>query len=228
MSRVLAVFEKWAIRGELVLVNDGSLDRTGAIIKTLAEQNPGVVVGCHHDQNRGLAAGWKTGVGAARGEFGCIIDSDLQYQPEDIPLLFSTRRAGKEEIVQGYRNTIGKLFTIRYAMSRTLSYVLNGVFGMSLRDNKSGFFVGRLEALRDILTHRYQYDYFQILVMVAAASKGYSIKELEVVFMPRTAGKSFIPRFPWMIVWGCLKDVSKGILEYRIGRTDRPQHSRHQ
>src|SRR5215510_12174301 len=80
--RVLQAFEMGGIKGELIIVDDGSTDGTARVIRELAKQHPGLVVGQFHGQNKGIALSWRTRVRAARGTYACVIDSDLQYQPE--------------------------------------------------------------------------------------------------------------------------------------------------
>src|SRR4051812_47589565 len=70
-----------ALTGELILVDDGSTDNSPAVMAELASKYP-FVRPQRHPHNRGIAAAWKTGVAAARGHLCCLIDADLQYQPE--------------------------------------------------------------------------------------------------------------------------------------------------
>ena len=65
-TRVLSVFEQGKLRGELILVDDGSKDGTARVIRELAAAHPDVVVGQFHVKNKGMAQGWRTGVLAAR------------------------------------------------------------------------------------------------------------------------------------------------------------------
>src|SRR6201988_3020400 len=83
VSRIGDVLKVGGIDGEVILVDDGSTDGTRAAIEAAHRERP-FVNGRRHAENRGIAAGWKTGVAAARGRLVCILDADLQYQPEDI------------------------------------------------------------------------------------------------------------------------------------------------
>ena len=89
-ERVLAMLDRGGLTGELLLVDDGSQDRTRQVIEEHERRHPGQVVGCYHGVNRGIAAAWKTGTARARGRYVVIIDADLQYQPEDILRLHRT------------------------------------------------------------------------------------------------------------------------------------------
>src|SRR5262245_42943419 len=83
VARVGEVFRVGNLRGELVVVDDGSTDRTWEIVQELSSKYP-FLVGKRHPENRGITAGWKSGVAAASGRLVCVLDADLQYQPEDI------------------------------------------------------------------------------------------------------------------------------------------------
>ncbi len=218
-ARLQRVFVRKKLLGEIVLVDDGSRDATGDVIRDLERRHPNVA-GRHHDVNRGMEAGWNTGVSAARGEYVCFIDADLQYQPEDVWRLYREIRLTRADLVQGYRSSLGRLKDSRYLLSAGLNVLLNVAFGMRLRDNKSGFVIGLRDTVVHVLQHRYAYRYFQSLITVSAKAKGYSIREVETVFESRLLGQSFIPRFPFEVIAGCLRDVVVGLLEFRLRRGD--------
>src|SRR5438045_341714 len=73
-----------------------------------------------------------------------------------------------------------------------LNTMLNTAFGMSLKDNKSGFILCAREVMEDLLSYRGTYFYWQSFIMVAAHAKGYTYKEVETLFENRRAGKSFL------------------------------------
>ncbi|PYQ13041.1 MAG: hypothetical protein DMH00_05095, partial [Acidobacteria bacterium] len=89
-----------AIPGEVVLVNDGSRDGTGAVIDLLAKQFQNVRA-VHHASNRGIVEGWRSGLAASSGEWVLTTDADLQYAPEDIPRLYEAMKTGGWDLVQG-------------------------------------------------------------------------------------------------------------------------------
>ncbi|MEO8359032.1 MAG: glycosyltransferase [Vicinamibacteria bacterium] len=215
VDRLLIVFTKRKVRGEIVLVNDGSRDKTGEVIDALARDHPEVVP-VHHEKNRGLAAGWDSGVAKATGVYVCLIDADLQYQPEDVARLHRELLHTRVDMVQGRRSSIGRQRDSRYHLSRGLNLLLNTLFGMSLFDNKSGFVIARRETLADILHHRYKYAYFQTFIAVSAHAKGYSIRDIETVFETRLVGQSFIPSFPFSLILKVFPDLAKGFVEFRL------------
>ncbi|MGH8595348.1 MAG: glycosyltransferase family 2 protein, partial [Gammaproteobacteria bacterium] len=73
-------------RFEIIIVNDGSRDRTGAIADRLAAEFDGIRV-FHHPRNFGLGQALKTGFARFRGRYVIVLDIDLSYGPEHVELL---------------------------------------------------------------------------------------------------------------------------------------------
>jgi phenylacetate-CoA ligase len=215
VARVGEVFEVGALDGELVLVDDGSTDTTWTVMETLKSAHPWIV-SRRHPANRGIAAAWKTGASAASGRLIAILDADLQYQPEDVLRLKRELEVSNVDIVQGWRSPVGRAKDPRYYYSRGLNLLLNTAFGMDLQDNKSGFILTRREIFEDLLTYRGRYAYWQSFIMVAAHAKGYTYKQVETLFEPRRAGKSFLDNAPVKAVARSFVDLGKAFVEYRV------------
>ncbi len=216
-ERLVSTFTVGGFRGEILLVDDGSKDGTAGVIRALMAKHPGVVVGCFHEVNRGIAAGWKTGVSAATGRLCATIDADLQYQPEDLLRLRRALYEHSVDVVQGWRSATGRRKDQRWYYSRGFNHLLNGVFSMDLRDNKSGFVMASREVLADVLTHRGSYHYWQSFIMVAAHAKGYSYREVETIFEERRQGVSFLEKAALRASVRSLKDLAVAAWEYRLG-----------
>lgn len=214
--RVLSVFERGHLAGELILVDDGSSDGTRAAIEALALEHPSRVVGCYHSTNRGISQGWKTGVAAARAPVVTIIDADLQYQPEDLLRLYRELHDHSVDVVQGWRSKVSRTRGTRYHVSRGFNAMLNATFGMRLKDNKSGFVMCAKEVMEDLLTYRGTYSYWQSFIMVAAHAKGYTYKEVETLFEDRRAGTSFLDGNTLAASTRSLVDLAKATWEYRL------------
>jgi phenylacetate-CoA ligase len=198
---------------ELILVDDGSTDGTWAEIEALARES-GAVRGRRHDARRGIPAAWRTGVAAARGDTVCVIDADLQYDPEEIARLWSLRAATGADVVQGARADGERPRDLRYALSRGLCGLLNRVFGMSARDNKSGFFLCGRDAFAALLDYRGTYRHWQCYVMVAAHHRGLRIHEVETPFRPRRSGQSAFGRLALGPTLGVAADLVTALREY--------------
>jgi glycosyltransferase involved in cell wall biosynthesis len=91
---------------ELIVVDDGSADRTGEILDSeIAPTAPASVSLqiIHHPENRGKGAAVRTGIAAATGTHILIFDADTEYDPADIPRLVAPLLTGRAEVVFGDR-----------------------------------------------------------------------------------------------------------------------------
>jgi len=218
-ERLRGVFEMGGISGEVILVDDGSTDSTAEIIRRFMAKYPDEVKGCFHLHNSGIAAAWRSGVAVATGKLVATIDADLQYQPEDLLRLRRTLYDHSVDVVQGFRSTVGRQKDQRYHLSRGLNTLLNSAFGMSLRDNKSGFVICAREVFLDLLTYEGKYFYWQSFIMVAAHAKGYSYREIETLFEQRKQGESFLNGTRSLVASAkSMYDIGVAALEYRVSR----------
>jgi len=213
--RIHKVFERLAMEGEIVLVDDASVDTTGEVIKKLALEFP-EVVNCLHKTNRGMFESWKTALNASSGKYVCLIDADLQNIPEDIARLYEEILFSRADIVQGVRSSIGRIRDSRYALSRGLNVLLNLAFNMRAKDNKSGFIVTRRSVLADVLALRGRYFYPQSFLRVSANTKGYRVVEIDTLFESRLIGDSFITKNVFKPVFLSFQDFLVGIWEFRL------------
>jgi phenylacetate-CoA ligase len=218
VERVMRTLDRGELAGELVLVDDGSSDGTRRVIEEQTALHAGRVVGKFHVRNQGIAGAWKTGVAAARGTYVVVIDSDLQYQPEDILRLYRTLIESSVDVVQGWRSAVGRERGTRYNLSRGLNLMLNSAFGMDLHDNKSGFAICAREVMLDLLSHEGSYFYWQSFIMVAAHAKGYAYRDIETLFENRRQGSSYLDKSAYRASLLSLVDVSKALWEYRLRR----------
>lgn len=85
-------------RWELIVVNDGSRDRTGEIAEQFASSRRGIRI-MHHARNRGLGQALKTGFECSRGDYVVVLDSDLSYAPDHIERLLERIRQNGAKVV---------------------------------------------------------------------------------------------------------------------------------
>ena len=67
----------------------------------------------HHERNRGIEAAWKSGLEASSGRVVCVIDSDLQYMPEDVWRLYREYLGSPEDVVRASAAQSGARTEIR-------------------------------------------------------------------------------------------------------------------
>ncbi len=98
MTRCLSVLRTMDLPFELILVDDGSRDRSARIIEDSATANPGDVKGVFLNRNYGQHAAVMAGFGASKGGIVVTLDADLQNPPEEIPALVAAVLDGHDVV----------------------------------------------------------------------------------------------------------------------------------
>jgi glycosyltransferase involved in cell wall biosynthesis len=102
VSRLLAAMRQTGRSFEIILVNDGSTDKTFDHHRVLFEQNPEIAEAIDFYRNTGQLCAMSCGVAHARGQNFVFLDSDLQLDPEELPMLIQVFDEGYD-IVSGVR-----------------------------------------------------------------------------------------------------------------------------
>lgn len=200
---------------EIVFVDDGSTDSTASKIESLMEEYGERVRLVRHPRNQGIPKSWISGWEASRGTHVCLIDSDLQNPPEAVFEMFHSLRLSSADYVQAVRRPAIRRNFSRVLMSRLLNSILNHVFKMSARDNKSGFILTDHNKMRSILEHHGIYRHFQTFVGVSANAKGFSAIEIDTPFEDRRAGVSFLAGKSVRVAVEVLRDIRVARQEFR-------------
>ena len=132
---------------EVILIDDGSTDATGAIMDELGRTRRNVRV-LHHARNLGLGASYQRGVGEARCRYVMLLCGDGGFPAASLPPVLEA--IGQFDIVIPYMTNLRQIKTpMRYALSRTYTGMLNLLFGLRLH-YYNGLPVHRLDLLRRI------------------------------------------------------------------------------
>ena len=102
LERLLDAVEERPEVSELVIVDDGSTDRTSEILSGRDFKVPVQVI--RHERNRGKGAALRTAIAAATGDVALVQDADLEYDPAEFPLLLAPIERGRAEVVYGSRS----------------------------------------------------------------------------------------------------------------------------
>ena len=149
LRRVSAV----AVRKEIVVVDDGSTDRTPAIVEGLLGELPDLRL-LVQPENRGKGSAVRRAIAETRGDIVVIQDADLEYDPSDIPVLLGPLLDGRADAVYGTRLRGGRpqrahLFW-HYAGNRFLSLLTNVLYNTTLSDMEVGYKAFRGDLLRSL------------------------------------------------------------------------------
>jgi glycosyltransferase involved in cell wall biosynthesis len=180
---------------EIIAVDDGSRDATGAIADRLAAEHPGVVRVVHHAVNQGYGAALRSGFGAARYPLVCFTDGDRQFRIADLRRLLErmdqpVRRAGDKapDVVAGFRIKRADP-AIRLAYARIYRACLRLFFGLRVHDVDCACKLFRREALDGIRLESGG-AFLSAELLIKLGETGRTIVEVGVPHYPRTAGRA--------------------------------------
>jgi glycosyltransferase involved in cell wall biosynthesis len=143
IRRVLAV----PLRIELIVVDDGSTDGSGAILDQLQQELSFTLI---RQANGGKGAALRRGFEAVSGDIVVIQDADLEYSPEEYPGLIDPIRSGHADVVYGSR-FLGRhrvfLFT-NYIGNRLVTFATNVLYNTMLTDMETCYKALRADVLR--------------------------------------------------------------------------------
>jgi glycosyltransferase involved in cell wall biosynthesis len=181
---------------EIIVVDDGSTDRTRALAEELAARYPEVRV-LRHDRNYKLGRTLRTGLAAATKELVFYTDADLPIDFREIPRGVELLLHNGVQVVTGYRLSRSErwwrtVYTVGY------NALVDVVFGLRLRDVNFSYKLFQAEALRQLkLTS--EGSFIDVEILARARRAGMIIDEIGVQYFPRRAGRSTLAR-PGVIV----------------------------
>lgn len=169
---------------EVIVVNDGSRDRTREIVEEIARQNPAVRC-VSHERNRGYGAALGTGFAAANREFVFLTDGDKQFDIRELALFLPLME--QADLAIGYREPRRDPL-IRRLNGRGWNALVNLLFGYTARDVDGAFKLFRRQVL-DRVHVRATGATFSAEFLIKARRLGYRVVEHRASHYPRPAGQ---------------------------------------
>jgi glycosyltransferase involved in cell wall biosynthesis len=200
----------------VVVVDDGSRDRTGEIADELARKDSRVLV-VHHDGNKGYAVATETALRSTPGEVVMVVDGDGQHTMADAPIFLSAIDAGADVVFGWKRERHDPL--PRLVLSKGLNLLSRWILGSPLHDINGGCRAFRREVARRIeIRHRINFVGDEIYARCRIA--GWKVSEVVVRHFPREAGQSI--HRPWKML-GTIFRVIRYLFDLReeIERADK-------
>jgi glycosyltransferase involved in cell wall biosynthesis len=196
VEEVVSILEALGNIYELIVVDDGSRDATGAIAEQLAKGNPTVRV-IHHPVNKGLGEVYRTGFALARGEFITFIPADGEIPAANLKSFMPLM--GQADLVLGSFPNRGISFLSK--AERILFWLLFGPL-----PKFQGIFMFRRTLLNEIELKSSGRGWMVMMELIIRASRsGFTIASVPTEMRPRMSGKSKVRNLP--NIWVNLKQV---------------------
>jgi glycosyltransferase involved in cell wall biosynthesis len=208
---------------ELLIINDASTDRTGAIAEELASANPRIRV-IHHAKNRKLGGSLKSGFAAAKGELILYTDADAPFDLAELHKACRLMRVYNCDIVTAYRHDRTSEGPRRFIYSFIYNWIIRFFFGLYLRDVNFAFKLYNRRIFKHIQLVS-EGSFISAELLIRASRLGYRIMQFGVDFFPRTRGVSTLSSpavivkmlLELMVLWYRLRQV-KPLPAHELGQ----------
>jgi glycosyltransferase involved in cell wall biosynthesis len=172
---------------EIVVVDDGSTDGTRELLKSLASEDLRVIF---HDHNQGKGAALRTGFAEATGDICIVQDADLEYDPQEYPLVIGPIVEGKADVVFGSRFQGGRPHRVVYfwhRMGNALLTTLSNMFtDLNLSDMETCYKAFRREVIQSIRIRENRFGFEPEITAKVARNKSWRIFEVGISYYGRT------------------------------------------
>lgn len=183
--------------GEVLVVNDGSSDDTGALLASLCDQYPTLRVFTNR-RSQGMTAALQRMFEASRGDIVILIPADMESDPLlDVPALVRAMEANDLDVVAGWRQ--GRRDN-KVLASGVYNFVMQKLAGVNVHDGNW------IKAMRSEVVRGFpplRSDWHRFLLMIAVHN-GFRVGEVPTAYTPRVAGSS---KFGWERIPKSLLDV---------------------
>jgi len=181
-----------AIDAELIIVNDGSKDKTAFLLKE-CEKNNAVLRVLHHRENQGYGSALATGMQASRGGWIVFLDGDGQFDLIELERLLEKQEQTGASLVIGFRDRKKDKF-IRVFANQCFTRLVNLFFNTRFLDPNCAFRICEKEKLLrlSLVSTGYSFPTEMALKFHAA---GFAIEQVQVTHLPRKFDRSKLSFF---------------------------------
>jgi glycosyltransferase involved in cell wall biosynthesis len=172
---------------EIIVVDDCSTDGTREVLQGHLADKVNTIL--YHPVNRGKGATLRTGFEAATGDIVLVQDADLEYDPQEYPLLLEPILSGKADVVYGSRFMGGRAHRVVYFWhmvgNRFLTLLSNMFTNLNLTDMETCYKAFRREALAGIVINEDRFG-FEPEITAKVAKSGCRVFEVGISYNGRT------------------------------------------
>lgn len=173
---------------EVIIVDDCSTDRSAQVARSLGEADTRVRL-VQQKKNAGKTAALKTGFAITRGDIVIIQDADLEYDPEEIPLVIKPILDGHADVVYGSRFLVRRatrvLYFYHYIANKFLTFTSNLFTNLNMTDIETGYKAFRGEIIRNMVIVSSGFG-FEVEATAKVAKLGCPIYEVPISYYGRT------------------------------------------
>ncbi len=198
------------VEREIIVVDDGSTDGTGDVLRQIEEAADPPITYLQHARNRGKGAALRTGFAAATGDVVLIQDADLEYDPVEYPILLQPILEGHADVVYGSRFLGGRphrvLFFWHSVGNRFLTTLSNMLTDLNLSDMETCYKVFRRDLLQSLPLRSNRFG-IEPELTAKVAKRGARIFEVPISYHGRTyaEGKKIGWRDGFAAIWAILR-----------------------
>ena len=182
-----AVRQSPVISKQLVIVDDGSTDGSRELLSSLTQSSDLKIL--FHSQNMGKGAALRTGFAAADGDICIVQDADLEYDPQEFPLVIQPILDGKADVVYGSRFQGGRPHRVVYFWHRVgngfLTLMSNIFTDLNLTDMETCYKAFRREVIQSLSIRENRFG-FEPEITAKISRRGLRIYEVGISYYGRT------------------------------------------
>ncbi|HOY61277.1 MAG TPA: glycosyltransferase family 2 protein [Candidatus Woesebacteria bacterium] len=189
VDKAVRVLKQTAKKWEIIIVDDGSKDKTGQVALKIQKKYPNIKI-VTHNPNRGYGAAFKSGLYSSKYKWIAFTDSDGQFDFSEIKNFIETQKKTKSDLVIGYYldRKVSKAVIISSKIWELIVFIL---FGLKVKDIDCGFkFINKkvVDTIPKLEAERGAFISSEFLIKAKKA--GFKIVEIGVHHYPRTEGQA--------------------------------------
>jgi glycosyltransferase involved in cell wall biosynthesis len=185
IEAILQKVDELGITAEILVIEDGSADRTAQVADRLAGANPRVRV-IHQERNQGIGKALVTAIRHARGEWLIFIPADLPLHLSELSRFIEA--APYADVVVGLRSDRSDYNILRKLISYSNIFLIRLLFGMRLSQYQY-ISMYRMDMLRNMKITCTDSAFFLAEILIRARDHGQRIIEVPILYAPRVSGK---------------------------------------
>ena len=185
LLEAVAYLEKKFEPYEVIVVNDGSVDRTGEAVSAISSSNPRIIL-VNHPENRGYGSALRTGFDRASFDYIFLMDSDGQFDIRELDHFLPSLE--DSVVLIGYRKKRADSF-IRTLNAWLYHVYIRIIFGLNAKDIDCAFKIFPRAAYEKIRPIKSGGALFSAELLIKLIRNGVRIKEIPVSHYPRLFGK---------------------------------------